>query len=208
MSIPVYFRKMNPQFKRIVKLFQKLPGVGPRQAARFVLALMEKPDAELLDLGQAIQNLKKEISFCSTCFNVSDNHVCAVCANARRDQKKILIVEKITDLDSIEKTGLYNGLYHVLGGAINPLDGITQDSLKIKELVSRVDDQLKTNKEVELIIATNPNTSGETTSLYLKELFQNKKGTVLTRLARGLASGSNLEYADEITLKHALEYRK
>ena len=117
------------------------------------------------------------------------------------------MVEKVTDLDSIEKTGLYNGLYHVLGGAINPLDGIMPDTLKIKTLAARVDNILKAG-QIELIIATNPNTPGETTSLYLKDLFQNKKGVVLTRLARGLASGSNLEYADEITLKHALEYRK
>ena len=199
---------MNPNFKRIVRLFQKLPGVGPRQAARFVLALMEKPDAELQDLGKAIQNLKQEISFCPNCFNISDNHLCVVCSNNKRDQGKILIVEKVTDLDSIEKTGLYNGLYHVLGGAVDPLGGATPETLKIKELASRVDDMLKTGSGLELIIATNPNTPGETTSLYLKDLFQNKKGVVLTRLARGLASGSNLEYADEITLKHALEYRK
>ena len=199
---------MNPNFKRIVRLFQKLPGVGPRQAARFVLALMEKPDAELQDLGKAIQNLKQEISFCPNCFNISDNHQCIVCSNNKRDQGKILIVEKVTDLDSIEKTGLYNGLYHVLGGAVDPLDGATPETLKIKELASRVDDMLKTGSGLELIIATNPNTPGETTSLYLKDLFQNKKGVVLTRLARGLASGSNLEYADEITLKNALEYRK
>ena len=199
---------MNPNFKRIVRLFQKLPGVGPRQAARFVLALMEKPDAELQDLGKAIQNLKQEISFCPNCFNISDNHQCIVCSKNKRDQGKILIVEKVTDLDSIEKTGLYNGLYHVLGGAVDPLDGATPETLKIKELASRVDDMLKTGSGLELIIATNPNTPGETTSLYLKDLFQNKKGVVLTRLARGLASGSNLEYADEITLKNALEHRK
>ena len=213
---------MNPNFKRIVRLFQKLPGVGPRQAARFVLALMEKPDAELQDLGKAIQNLKQEISFCTNCHNISDNSdvsvgapteasgwsLCMVCSNSKRDQGKILIVEKVTDLDSIEKTGLYNGLYHVLGGAVNPLDGATPETLKIKELASRVDNMLKTGNGLELIIATNPNTPGETTSLYLKDLFQNKKGVVLTRLARGLASGSNLEYADEITLKNALEYRK
>ena len=206
---------MNPNFKRIVKLFQKLPGVGPRQAARFVLALMEKPDAELQDLGKAIQNLRKEISFCPDCFNISDppadeagNHLCMVCSNSKRDQGKILVVEKVTDLDSVEKTGLYNGLYHVLGGAINPLDGAMPDNLKIKELASRVGDMVKKNNQVELIIATNPNTPGETTSLYLKDLFQNKKGVSITRLGRGLASGSNLEYTDELTLKHALEYRK
>lgn len=201
---------MNPNFKRIARLFQKLPGVGPRQAARFVLALMEKPDSDLQDLGRAIQNLKKEISFCPDCFNISDNHLCAVCANGKRDRNKILVVEKVTDLNSIEKTGLYNGLYHVLGGAINPLDGATPDTLRIRELASRV--AAAGDGRIELIIATNPNTPGETTSLYLKEFFQSAdwrtKNIVLTRLARGLASGSNLEYADEITLKHALEYRK
>jgi recombination protein RecR len=199
---------MNPNFKRIVKLLQKLPGVGPRQAARFVLALMEKPETELQDLGRAIQNLKREISFCQNCFNISDNHLCVVCSNNKRDSKKILVVEKVTDLDSIEKTGLYNGLYHVLGGAINPLDGATPDTLKIKELAVRVDKALQAGGRIELIIATNPNTVGETTSLYLKEMFQHQKNMVLTRLGRGLASGSNLEYADEITLKHALEHRK
>lgn len=199
---------MNPNFKRIVRLFQKLPGVGPRQAARFVLALMEKPDAELQDLGKAIQNLRNEISFCPNCFNISDNGLCAVCSNGKRDQGKVLIVEKVTDLDSIEKTGLYNGLYHVLGGAINPLDGITPETLKVKELASRVEELLKTGSRIELIMATNPNTPGETTSLYLKDLFQGRQEISLTRLARGLASGSNLEYADEITLKHALEHRK
>ena len=199
---------MNNKFKRIVKLFQKLPGVGPRQAARFVIALMDKPELELQEFGTAIYSLKKEIGFCPNCFNISDNHLCSICENQKRDQTKLLVVEKVTDLDSIEKTGFYKGTYHVLGGAINPIDGFTPEKLKITELQYRVINALKTNPEIELIIATNPNATGETTSLYLRELFKNKKGVVLTRLARGLASGSNLEYVDEITLKHALEYRK
>ena len=196
---------MNPKFKSIAKLFQKLPGVGPRQAARFVIALMNKPESELQELGGAIYNLKKEIGLCPNCFNISDHGLCQVCHDTKRDQAKILVVEKVTDLDSIEKTGLYRGLYHVLGGSIDPIDGFTPEVLKIRELEARIN---KISTEFELIIATNPNAAGETTSLYLRELFQNKKGVTLTRLARGLASGSNLEYADEITLKHALEYRK
>src|SRR3989338_10989651 len=135
---------MNTKFKEIVKLFQKLPGVGPRQAARFVIALMNKPEEELQEFGNAVANLHKEISFCPVCFNISDNGLCAVCLDKKRDQTKLLVVEKVTDLDSIEKTGLYNGLYHVLGGAINPLDGATPETLKIKELASRVDGMLKT----------------------------------------------------------------
>lgn len=195
---------MDPKFKSIVKLFQKFPGVGPRQAARFVLALLDKPEQELEELGNAIANLKKEISACPQCFNISDNGLCSVCANPSRDRTKLLIVEKVTDLDSIEKTGLYRGLYHVLGGAINPLDNILPQNLRIKELERRV----KESTPGELIIATNPNTPGETTALYLKDLFSGDSAIVITRLGRGLASGSHLEYADEATLKNALEYRK
>src|SRR3989338_3020637 len=190
---------MNQKFKTTTKLLQKLPGVGPRQAARFVLALLEKDEAELRELGQAIVNLKKDIRFCRECFNVSENGLCHICSDPKRDNAKILVVEKVTDLDSIEKTGLYKGLYHVLGGSINPLDGITQGTLRFKELSKRID-QLADRKDLELIVATNPNTAGETTALYIKDLFGNKKGVVLTRLGRGLASGSNLEYADETTL--------
>ncbi len=211
---------MNSKFKDIVKLFQKLPGVGPRQAARFVIALMDKPEEELQEFGKAVANLRKEISFCTVCFNISENgspvdnrlaksvihNLCSVCLDNKRDQTKLLVVEKVTDLDSIERTGLYKGLYHVLGGAINPLDGFTPETLRLKELGDRI--SKLGGKNTELIIATNPNTAGETTSHYIREVFSNKKGVFLTRLARGLSSGSNLEYTDEITLKNALDYRK
>ena len=198
---------MNHKFRQTVKLLQKFPGVGPRQAARFIIALLDKDGAELRELGETIANLKKELRFCTNCFNISENNLCHVCADNRRDNSKLLVVEKVTDLDSIEKTGLYKGLYHVLGGAINPLDGATPETLKFLELARRTD-KLAGDKGVELIIATNPSTTGETTALYIKELLQNRKGVTLTRLGRGLASGSNLEYADELTLKHALESRK
>lgn len=198
---------MNSKFKNTIKLLQKLPGVGPRQAARFVLALLEKDESELKDIGQAITNLKKEIRFCKECFNVSDNSSCHICSDPKRDRNKLLVLEKVTDLDSVEKTGLYKGLYHVLGGSINPLDGATPETLRFKELDKRID-RLAEGKELELIVATNPNTAGETTALYIKDLLKNKNGVVLTRLGRGLASGSNLEYADETTLRNALEYRK
>lgn len=223
---------MNTKFKQTIKLLQKLPSVGPRQAARFVLALLEKDESELRELGQAIVNLKKEIRFCQECFNISENSSCHICSDPKRDQSKLLILEKVTDLDSIEKTGLYKGLYHVLGGSINPLDGATPENLRFRELVKRIDTLLanqnspvrdkmppdaasadaqearQTSNGIEIIIATNPTTAGETTALYIKDLFKNKKDVVLTRLGRGLASGSNLEYADEITLKNALDYRK
>ncbi len=201
---------MNSRFKEIVKLFQKLPGVGPRQAARFVIALMDKPEEEIQEFGKAVANLRKEISFCTVCFNISENHLCSVCLDNKRDQTKLLVIEKVTDLDSIERTGLYKGLYHVLGGAINPLDGLTPETLRFKELESRL--AKISGKKIELIIATNPNTAGETTSHYIREIFGSaswrKKGIYLTRLARGLSSGSNLEYVDELTLRNALEQRK
>jgi len=199
---------MNPKFKNAVDTFRKLPGVGPRQAARFVMALLEKSEAELQEFGRTLHNLKRDISFCSVCFNISENHKCSVCLDAKRDPAKILILEKVTDLDSIERTGLYKGFYHVLGGAINPLDGLTPETLKFKELENRVNKEIAGGKTMELIVATNPTASGETTALYINNLFQNKTGVTLTRLARGLSSGSNLEYTDEITLKNALDYRK
>ena len=200
---------MNPKFKSIAKLFQKLPGIGPRQEARFVLALMDKSEPELQEFGLAIQNIKKDISFCKDCFNLSDNGLCAVCANPGRDKTKVLIVEKVTDLDSIEKTGLYKGLYHVLGGAINPLDGVLPEHLRIKELKQRAANLTADKSDgIELIIATNPNTSGETTALYLKDIFLNKPSIAMTRLGRGLATGSHLEYADETTIKNALDSRR
>ena len=161
---------MDQKFKLIAKLFQKLPGVGPRQAARFVLALLDKPDSEIEELGYAISNLKKDVTLCSQCFNISDSTVCAVCSNPSRDRTKLLVVEKVTDLDSIEKTGLYKGLYHVLGGSISPLDNILPDNLRIKELEKRITD-MSSDKNLELILAMNPNTSGETTTLYLKDKF-------------------------------------
>ena len=134
--------------------------------------------------------------------------MCSICSNPSRDKAKLLVIEKVTDLDSIEKTGLYKGLYHVLGGSINPLDGILPENLRIKELQQRLASLTKTNGPVELILATNPNTNGETTALYLKDILAAQPDILITRLGRGLASGSHLEYADEITLKNALEYRK
>lgn len=189
-------------------MFRKLPGVGPRQAARFVMALLEKPESELQEFGRTLHNLKRDISFCVVCFNVSENHKCSVCLDVKRDLSKILVLEKVTDLDSLERTGLYKGLYHVLGGAINPLDGLTPETLRFKELENRVKKESESDRTIELIVATNPTASGETTALYINNLFQNTNGVTVTRLARGLASGSNLEYADELTLKHALEHRR
>jgi len=198
---------MNPRFKYLVRLFQKLPGVGPRQGSRFVLALLNRSQEELQEFGDAIATLKNSVRFCRECFNVSEDQLCPICSNPRRDRSKILVVEKITDLDSIEKTGLYRGLYHVLGGSINPIEGVTPEHLSIRELRTRVRDFAGTEDNFELILATSTDTAGETTALYLRDLFKDQDIN-LTRLGRGLSAGANLEYADEVTLKNALDYRK
>lgn len=199
---------MNPKFKYLVKLFQKLPGVGPRQGARFVLSLFNRTDAELQELGDAIAGLRQSIRFCRQCFNVTDGTECHICQSTTREKSQILVVEKVTDLDSFEKTGLYKGLYHVLGGAINPVDGVNPEHLKLNELKRRVTAAVQSGLVPEIILATNVNTAGETTALYIREMFGDTPSITITRLARGLASGSNLEYADELTLKNALDFRK
>lgn len=186
----------------------KLPGVGPRQGARFVLSLLERPDGELREFGDAVARVKEEIRFCDDCFNLADEQLCSICTDSKRDGAKMMVVEKVTDLTSIERTGLYRGLYHVLGGAISPVDGVTPENLRIRELQSRLAVLAKPGKDIEVVLATNPSTAGETTALYLRDALAGQKGLTITRLARGLASGSNLEYADETTLKNALDHRK
>jgi len=199
---------MNKNFLYLVQLFQRLPGVGPRQAARFILSLIKKPQKELEEFGTAILELKHSVKLCPECFNLTDDHLCVICSKNGRDASKMLVVEKVTDLDSIERTGLYKGLYHVLGGAIDPIEEMVPERLTIDHLKTRMNDLGKGRKTVELILATNPTTAGETTALYLEDVFSKDKNIIITRLGRGLASGTNLEYIDELTLKHALERRR
>jgi recombination protein RecR len=199
---------MDPAFQEIAKLFQKLPGIGPRAAARIVLALLDRPQADLTEMGTAIVQLKDRVQQCRECFNISDNDICSVCNDRRRDPKAIMVLEKVTDLQSVERAGLWRGLYHVLGGAIAPVDNIGPEQLRIPELAARVDRFMQQMGSVELVLATNPTSSGEMTAMYIRDLFRGMSGVRTTRLARGLASGTHLEYADEITLRHALESRK
>lgn len=199
---------MDQAFKDIAKLFQKLPGIGPRHAARIVLSLLERPQEELAELGGAITDLRSRVRQCGECFNISDDGLCDVCRDGRRWTRAIMVVEKATDLESVERAGVWRGLYHVLGGAISPVDQIGPEHLKIRELASRADRILQQAGSVELVLATNPTSVGEMTAMYLRDMFTGVPGVTVTRLARGLATGTHLEYADEITLKHALESRK
>lgn len=199
---------MDPKFKEIANLFTKLPGIGPRQAARITLALLDRSESDLAELGQAIADLKNRVRLCQECHNISDNGVCSVCRDQRRDARTIMVLEKVTDLESVERSGLYKGLYHVLGGAIDPVQGVQSGDLRIRELGARVERIAEQLGNVELILATNPTSAGEMTALYVADMFRSLPGVRTTRLARGLASGTHLEYADEITLRYALESRK
>lgn len=199
---------MDKAFKDIAALLQKLPGIGPRHAARIVLSLMDRSDAELSELGTAITELHTRVLQCRECFNLSDDGLCTVCRNGRRDPKAIMVVEKVTDLDTLERSGLWRGLYHVLGGVISPVDGTGPEHVRIRELAERVDRFLQQVGSVELVLAMNPTAAGEMTAMYLREMFAGTPGVRTSRLARGLSTGTNLEYADEVTLRYALESRK
>lgn len=189
------------EFKQLIEYFKKLPGVGPRQATRFVLALMQRSKEELTGFGEAISSLKDQVKMCKQCFNLSDGDLCSVCRDTSRDQDLICVVEKITDAESIEKTGQFKGVYHILGGAINPTSKILPENLTIKELMTRM------KAKTEVIVATNPGAYGEATALYLEEQLK-YRNIKTTRLGRGLASGTALEYADDSTLIDALKNRK
>lgn len=173
---------------------------------RLVLAMVEWPKSELDEFSQSVTALKEGPTFCEECFNFADSPKCTICTSVKRDQTRIAVVEKVTDLQSMEKTGAFNGVYHVLGGSINPTNGTLPGNLKIAELKGRIQELQKLTPDIEVIIATNPNTYGETTALYLEEELK-PLGIKLTRLARGLSAGSSVEYADEITLANALKHR-
>jgi recombination protein RecR len=198
---------MSDKFKKLVDFLTKLPGIGPRQATRLAMAMLEWSTADLEGLSSLIANIKKEITHCKECFNLAEGEKCAICASVKRDKTRIAVVEKVTDLESIEKIGVFNGVYHVLGGAINPAEGALPEKLKIAELIERIKKLQKLTPDIEIILATNPNTAGETTALYIEEELKPLKVKV-TRLARGLSAGASLEYADEITISQALKNRK
>ncbi|MCK5084917.1 MAG: recombination protein RecR [Candidatus Pacebacteria bacterium] len=189
--------------QNLIKEFSKLPGIGPRTAARFAFSLLRKPEYESESLANAILKLKKETTVCQNCFNISEKELCEFCSNPKRDKSLVCIVEEAINIPAIENTRQFNGLYHVLGGIIKPSESVSPDNLNIKELIERI----KSNGIKELIIATNPNTEGETTALYLAKTLK-PFNVKITRLARGLSTGSDLEYADEMTITSALAGRR
>ena len=188
---------------RLIEEFHKLPGIGPKSAQRLTYYLLRLPAEQARSLAEAIVEVKERIIFCSICFNITEKDPCLICSNQGRDQTKICVVEEPLDILALERTRSYQGLYHVLHGVISPLDGIGPEDLKIRELLLR----LASNQVQEVILATNPNLEGETTAMYLQRLIS-PLGIRVTRLARGLPMGGDLEYADEVTLARALEGRQ
>jgi recombination protein RecR len=188
---------------RLIEALQKLPGIGPKTAQRLTFFLLKRPAGEIAELAEALSQLKSRIAHCSVCFNVTEDDPCRICRDAGRDARAVCVVEEPNDLLALERTGEFRGRYHVLLGALSPLDGIGPEDLKVRELLIR----LEAGPVEEVILATNPSVEGEATAIYLAKLLR-PLGVRVTRIARGLPVGGDLEYADEVTLAKALEGRK
>jgi len=187
----------------LIEAFSKLPGIGPKSAQRLAYYLLRRPDEEGRNLAGAILALKEKVGLCSVCFNITDCDPCLICQDEERDHSKICVVERPSDIPPLERTGKYRGVYHVLHGTVSPAQGIGPAELKAEELLSR----LRDGSVAEVILATNPNLEGETTAMYLRRMVL-PLGIHITRLARGLPFGADLEYADDMTLGQALEGRQ
>jgi len=188
---------------RLIEELQRLPGIGPKGAQRLAFHILKTPREEVDRLAQAMYEVKERITYCSTCSNITDVDPCFFCTSPARDHRAICVVEEPENVNGVEKTRQYNGLYHVLMGALSPLHGVGPDDLKIKGLLSRVGD----GQVDEVIIATNPTVEGEATALYLARLLK-PLGVRVTRIAMGIPVGSDLEYADEVTMTRAMENRR
>ena len=193
---------------RLIEAFARLPGIGPKTAQRLTYHLLRAPDAEARVLAAALVAVRDEVVFCERCFNISDAPLCPICRDPGRDETRLCVVEEPLDVLAIERTGEFKGRYHVLHGAISPIDGIGPDRLRIRELLARVDDAGRAGTPfVEVVLATNPTLEGEATAMYLAERLDGSVGAV-TRIARGIPVGGDLEYADEVTLIRALQGRR
>ncbi len=208
--------KIPKPIRALIEAFQKLPGIGPKTAQRLTYYLLHVPQGELDSFADALSNLKKDTVLCSVCRNVSEGDPCPVCSDRSRDFSSVLVVEQPLDILAIERTGKYKGLYHVLHGAISPLENIGPDEIYIKDLLDRVRDSqpAKDSSIREVIIATNPTMEGDATAMYISKKLKTQmsklksKKLKITRLGMGIPTGADLEYADEATLAEALEGRR
>ncbi|WP_239253639.1 recombination mediator RecR [Listeria ilorinensis] len=188
---------------RLMDSFMKLPGIGPKSAARLAFYVLDMKEDDVLDFAKALVDAKRNLSFCSVCGHITDKDPCYICSDTSRDQSVICVVEEPKDVIAMEKMRDYHGLYHVLHGTISPMDGIGPEDINIPDLIKRLQ-----NEEVEeVILATNPNVEGEATAMYISRLVK-PSGIKVTRIAHGLPVGGDLEYADEVTLSKALEGRR
>lgn len=196
--------------RNLIESFEKLPGIGPKTAQRLTFYLLHVPQEQLDEFGDSLSALKKNTVLCSLCFNVSETDPCPICSDQNRDHTTVCVVEQPLDVLALEKAGNYNGLYHVLHGAISPLNNIGPEEIKIGELIARL--RQGSGELKELILATNPNMEGEATAMYIanaiRELGTQHSALRITRLGQGLPTGGDLEYADEVTLSWAMEGRK
>ncbi len=199
--------KLPRAVTNLIEKFEKLPGIGPRSAQRLVFYLLHNPDSELEEFANRLISLKKDTVLCSKCHNVSESDPCSICDDVARDTSKLMVVEQFLDLIAVESSDRYDGMYHVLHGAISPLNNIGPDQLYLNDIVKRLDGV------EELILATNPTMEGEATALYIKELVEKRDssttvGMTITRIGHGLPIGADIEYADRQTIARALEGRK
>jgi recombination protein RecR len=196
-------RSVPRSVERLIEELNRLPGIGPKTASRLTFYLLRSPEEQAQALAKAVGELHEKVVTCEVCLNIAEASPCAICADAQRDRSVICVVEEPLDVLAIEKTGQYDGLYHVLHGAISPVEGVGPEDLRIGELLQR----LHTNQIEEVILATNPNLEGESTAMYISRQL-GPLGVRVTRLAHGLPMGGDLEYADEVTLTRALEGRR
>ena len=194
--------EFSPSIEKLIESFEKLPSIGNKTAIRLAFYMLNTSEEQANEFVKSIQDARKNLKFCSKCFNISDTDPCEICSNAKRDQSQICVVEDVKDVNAIEKNHEFKGLNHVLHGTISPMDGIGPDDIRIKELLARLMDG--TVKEV--ILATNPKVEGEATAMYISKLVK-PMGVKVTRLAHGIPVGGDLEYTDEFTLGKALEGR-
>lgn len=192
----------SPSIEKLIENFEKLPSIGHKTATRLAFYMLNCNDETAKEFIDAIETARKNLKYCSICFNISDTDPCMICANPKRDKSIICVVEDVKDIIAMEKTHEYKGVYHVLHGSISPMNGIGPEDIKIRELLTR----LQTGEVKEVILATNPRVEGEATAMYLSKLIK-PLGIKVTRIARGIPIGGDLEYTDEITLLQALEGR-
>lgn len=196
--------ELPKSIRNLVSVFERLPGIGPKSASRLAFYLLNTPESYVAEIARSLLAIKKEVKICKECFSVCEGEICSICGDEKRNKKIICVVERAIDVMAIENIGGYKGVYHVLGGVINPLEHVSPDDLKIDELINRIE------TDMEVILATNPTMEGEATALYIKKKIENlaKENIKISRIGSGLPMGADLEYADQATLSRAMEGRR